>query len=133
MRIDHVGIAVKSLEEAVPFYERAFGLAVAHREEVPEQKVSVAFLAGGPDDPCSVELLEPLGAEGAVAKFLSKRGPGLHHLAFRTEEVAAEMERLRDAGTPPLEAAPRPGARGHRVCFIHPKHCRGVLIEVVGS
>lgn len=133
MRLDHIGVAVRALSEAEAFYRDSLGLEVAHREEVPGQGVRAAFLAD-PKDPegCQVELLEPLSGEGALAKFLSARGPGLHHLAFRAPSVGAAMERLRGAGLPPLESAPRPGARGHQVCFLHPKHCRGVLVELVG-
>ncbi|MEK7744002.1 MAG: VOC family protein, partial [Elusimicrobiota bacterium] len=100
----------------------------------PGQGVRVVFL-GNPKDPegCQVELLEPLSRDCAVSKFLSERGPGLHHLAFRAGAVEAAMKRLYSAGLPALEAAPRPGARGHQVCFLHPKRCHGVLVELVGS
>lgn len=128
MRIDHVGVAVASLEEAIPFYEKALGLKVTHREEVPSQKVRVAFLQAGES---SIELLEPTGDEGAIAKFLKTRGPGLHHVAFEVSGIGGHMERLKADGTPALDAAPRPGARGHQVCFLHPKHAHGVLVELV--
>lgn len=129
MTIDHVGVAVESLETAVAFYEK-LGLKVAHREDVPSQKVRVAFLQAGQ---AAVELLEPTGEEGAVAKFIKTKGPGLHHVAFHVDKVGAHMDRLRGLGLPPLEAAPRPGARGHHVCFLHPKHAHGVLVELVGN
>ena len=87
-----------------------------------------AFLKAGET---SIELLEPLGEDGAVAKFLQTRGPGLHHIAFETGKIVDEMKRLNAAGLPTLEAAPRPGARGHQVCFLHPKHGLGSLIELV--
>ena len=133
MRLDHVGVAVRAVSEAADFYRDSLGLEVVHREEVPEQGVRVAFLADpGDAEGCQVELLEPISGTGAVAKFLSERGPGLHHLAFRAGEVGAAMRRLRAAGLPPLESAPRPGARGHQVCFLHPRHCHGVLLELVG-
>lgn len=128
MTIDHVGIAVRSIEEALPFYKKALGLEPIHREEVPTQKVRVAFLQAGET---SLELLEPTGTEGAIAKFLATRGPGLHHVAFRVEGIEGHMERLRREGLPPLDAAARPGARGHKVCFLHPKHAHGVLVELV--
>ncbi len=128
MTLNHIGIAVSNLDEGIAFYKTAFGLEVAHREEVPSQKVRVAFLSAGQT---SVELLEPMGEEGAIAKFLKARGPGLHHLAFETGNIDEEMKRLKAAGLPTLEAAPRPGARGHRVCFVHPKNCQGTLIEFV--
>lgn len=130
MKIDHIGIAVKSLEDSIPFYEKSFGLTVLHREDVASQKVRVAFLAGSENE-SSVELLEPIGSDGAVARFLEKKGPGIHHLAFHTKGISTDMQRLRAEGLPALEDAPRPGARGHTVCFLHPKHCGGVLIELV--
>lgn len=128
MRIDHVGVAVESLEASIPFYEK-LGLKVSHREEVAAQKVKVAFLQAGE---ASIELLEPTSPDGAIGKFLKSRGPGLHHVAFHVEGIDAQMERLRGAGLPPLEPAARPGARGHRVCFLHPKLAAGVLVELVG-
>lgn len=130
MRIDHVGVAVESIEAALPFYKKALGLEPVHREEVPGQKVRVAFLQAGET---AIELLEPRGEEGAIAKFIKTRGPGLHHVAFHVGSVGSEMERLRREGLPPLDAAARPGARGHHVCFLHPKLAAGVLVELVGS
>jgi methylmalonyl-CoA epimerase len=128
-RIDHVGVAVESIEAALPFYRKALGLEPVHREEVSSQKVRVAFLQAGET---SIELLEPVGGDGAIAKFLKTRGPGLHHVAFHVPDIAGDMERLRAAGLPPLEAGPRAGARGHKVCFLHPKYASGVLVELVG-
>ena len=127
MKIDHIGVAVESIDKALPFY-RKLGLEPGHREEVSSQKVRVAFLQAGE---ASIELLEPLGGEGPIAKFLQTRGPGLHHLAFATDDIKAEMSRLSAGGTPPLESDPRLGARGHKVCFIHHKHASGVLVELV--
>jgi methylmalonyl-CoA/ethylmalonyl-CoA epimerase len=129
MKIDHVGVAVESIEKALPFYKKALGLSPVHREEVAAQKVRVAFLQAGET---SIELLEPTGDEGAIAKFLKTRGPGLHHVAFHVDAIDAHMETLRAAGLPPLDAAARPGARGHKVCFLHPKYADGVLVELVG-
>ncbi|MBI5630173.1 MAG: methylmalonyl-CoA epimerase [Elusimicrobia bacterium] len=128
MNIDHVGIAVASIEEALPFYREALGLEVSHREEVAAQGVTVAFLQAGET---ALELLEPLGEGGAVAKFLKTRGPGLHHVAFKAPGLKDQMARLALKGLPALEPEPRPGARGHRVCFLHPKHAHGVLVELV--
>ncbi|MDE1977219.1 MAG: methylmalonyl-CoA epimerase [Elusimicrobia bacterium] len=128
MRLDHVGIAVSSIAESLPFYKNKLGLALAHEENVPSQNVRVVFLEAGES---SIELLEPTG-EGAVAKFLRERGPGLHHVAFATENLRAEMARLAQAGAPPLEKEPRHGSRGHEVCFLHPKHAKGTLVELVG-
>ena len=128
--MDHVGIAVESIEQALPFYKKALGLEPSHREEVASQKVRVAFLQAGET---SLELLEPTSGEGSIAKFLKTRGPGLHHVAFSVGDIAADMDRLRRVGLTPLESAPRPGARGHQVCFLHPKHAAGVLIELVSQ
>ncbi len=128
MTVDHVGIAVASIDRALPFYQKALGLEPVHREEVPSQKVRVAFLQAGQT---ALELLEPTGEEGAIAEFLKTRGPGLHHVAFSVHAIGEHMKRLAQVGLPPLDAAPRPGARGHRVCFLHPKHADGVLVELV--
>lgn len=128
MTLDHVGIAVKSLEEGIAFYRKALGLEVVHREDVPAQNVRVAFLRAGQT---FIELLEPMGEGGAISKFLKTRGPGLHHIAFETAKIVDEMKRLHAAGLPTLEAVPRRGARGHQVCFLHPKNCQGTLIELV--
>ncbi|HVE14235.1 MAG TPA: VOC family protein, partial [Elusimicrobiota bacterium] len=103
MRIDHVGVAVKDIREGIRFYSEALGLSVLHEEEVAAQKVRVAFL-GEPGAEASIELLEPLGAEGAVAKFLAERGPGMHHVAFHSPDIAGDMARLRAGGRPPLDA-----------------------------
>ncbi len=133
MKIDHVGIAVANLEESIKLYEETAGLVVTHREEVPSQKVKVAFLGDSQSGGTEIELLEPTGEEGAIAAFLAKRGPGMHHIAFHAEKVGTEMQRLTASGRPPLDPSPRPGARGHHVCFLHPKHCGGVLLELVGE
>ena len=132
MTIDHVGIAVESLERSIPFYRLTLGLEPVHREDVPSQSVRVAFLkAPGDCGRASVELLEPTGPEGAVSNFLKTRGPGLHHVAFAVERLSAEMERLSEEGFPALEKDPRDGARGHKVCFLHPREFGGVLVELV--
>ena len=127
MKLDHVGIAVSSIAETLPFYKEKLGLALTHEESVPSQNVRVVFLEAGES---SIELLEPTG-DGAVAKFLKERGPGLHHVAFAAQDIRAEMERLSRAGAPPLEKEPRLGSRGHQVCFLHPKHAKGTLVEIV--
>ncbi len=127
MKIDHVGVAVESIDAALPFY-RKLGLSAGPREVVASQHVRVAFLQAGET---SIELLEPTGEEGAVAKFLKTRGPGLHHVAFKVEDIKGEMERLRKEELPSLDSIPRAGARGHSVCFFHPRHAAGVLVELV--
>ena len=128
-RIDHIGIAVRSIEDALPFYRKSFGLEPVHREEVASQNVRVAFLQAGET---AIELVEPTSSKGAVARFLNARGPGLHHLAFRVNGIHQEMNRLKKEGLPPLEEDPRVGARGHLICFLHPRLASGVLIELVG-
>ncbi|MBI5200484.1 MAG: methylmalonyl Co-A mutase-associated GTPase MeaB [Elusimicrobia bacterium] len=132
--MDHVGVAVEDIKTAVRFYQDSLGLEIVHEETVPLQKVRVVFLAApgaGPGE-CQVELLEPTADDGAVAQFLDKRGPGIHHIAFHTRDMKGEFDRLTKAGTPPLDVNPRPGSRGHQVCFLHPKHAHGVLVELVG-
>ncbi len=130
--LDHVGVAVSSIRSALPFYQDQLGLRLTHEETVVAQGVRVAFLAPPSALPgaCQVELLEPL-AEGAVSRFIDKRGPGLHHIAFHSSDIRSDMRRLREAGSPPIESEPRPGSRGHRVCFLHPKSAHGVLVELV--
>lgn len=130
MKLSHVAIAVKDLDAAVERY-KLLGLEETHREEVPAQKVRVAFLSHPGGSETSIELLEPTDESGAVGKFLANRGPGIHHLAFASEDIAAEMRRLKDGGMDPIEREPRPGACGHKVCFLHPKKTGGVLMELV--
>lgn len=133
MKLDHVGIAVESIEAALPLYREQLGLSVVHREEVAGQKVRVAFLADPKGAGSLIELLEPTEPAGALGRFLASRGSGLHHVAFETEGIERAMERLQKAGKPTLEDKPRDGARGHKVCFLHPKHANGVLVELVES
>ncbi|MEO7652204.1 MAG: methylmalonyl Co-A mutase-associated GTPase MeaB, partial [Bryobacteraceae bacterium] len=116
IQIDHIGIAVKSIDSALPFYTTTVGLAVASREIVPEEKVAVAMLpAGGP----RLELLEALTPDSTIAKFIGKRGEGLHHIALRVPDLAAAVERLRESGACILNE-PRQGAGGHEYVFVHP-------------
>ncbi len=124
--IDHLGIAVASIEGALEFY-RALGLQVAHRETVETEKVKVAMLPTGDS---RIELLEPSAADSPIAKFLEKRGPGLHHVALRVGDLAAAVERLRASGARLLNE-PRPGAGGHLYVFVHPASTGGVLLELI--
>jgi LAO/AO transport system kinase len=124
--VDHLGIAVESLEQSVAFYE-SLGLAVAHRETVDSEKVRVAMLPAGDS---RIELLEPAAPDSAIAKFLTKRGPGLHHVALRVPDLAAAVERLRASGARLLNE-PRPGAGGHLYVFVHPASTGGVLLELI--
>ncbi len=130
MTVDHVGIAVRSIEEASRFYEKMLGLKVAHREETPGHGVRVAFLAGDGQN-ALIELLEPALPENPIAKFLETRGPGLHHLAFAAPGIETAMSRIAGLGVSLIDRSPRPGSRQTRVCFLHPKDCDGVLVELV--
>ena len=126
--IDHLGIAVKSIDEALPFYAAHLGLPVLSRETVEHEKVNVAMLpAGGAS---RIELLEPLNADSTIAKFLEKRGPGLHHIAMRVPDLHATARRLESAGVK-LLGTPRRGAGGHLYVFVHPASTGGVLWELI--
>lgn len=122
--LDHVAVAVPSIAEALPLYERLTGARPSEVEEVAGQGVRVAFLG-------ALELIEPTRPDGGVARFLERRGPGLHHIAYRTEDIARELERARGAGFEAIDAEARPGAFGHRVAFLHPRSTGGVLVELV--
>jgi methylmalonyl-CoA/ethylmalonyl-CoA epimerase len=124
--IDHLGIAVRSLDEAVPLYENALGLKCLGREEVASQKVRTAFFdAGG----VHLELLEPTSPESPIAKFLADRGEGIHHIAFRTDNIEGQLQQAAGAGVRLIHEKPFPGAAGKLVAFLHPKSTRGVLTE----
>jgi LAO/AO transport system kinase len=125
--IDHLGIAVKSIEQALGFYERQLGLKVALRETVGQEKVNVAML---PLEGSRIELLEPTEAESPVGKFLAKHGEGLHHVALKVPDLNAAVERLRAAGAKLLNE-PRAGAGGHLYVFVHPASTGGVLLELI--
>jgi methylmalonyl-CoA epimerase len=126
--IDHVGVAVEDIEATIQLYRDTLGMPLVHRETVPEQGVEAALLDVGDGH---VELLEPLGADTAVGKFLQKRGPGLHHVAYRVEDVEAELSRLAAAGLRLIDERPRTGIRGSKVAFLHPASTGGVLTEIV--
>ena len=126
--IDHVGVAVDDLDAAIALYEGTFRMPVAHRETVTEQGVEAVLLDVGA---CHVELLRPLADDTAVGKFLAKRGPGLHHVAYRVEDIESTLGRLRDSGVELIDSAPRTGIRNSRVAFLHPRATDGVLTELV--
>jgi methylmalonyl-CoA epimerase len=126
--IDHVGIAVYDIDESLALYRDALGMPLVHRETVAEQGVDAALLDVGDGH---VELLQPLGPETAVGKFLERRGPGLHHVAYRVADADAALEELRAAGLRLIDEAPRTGIRGSRVAFLHPSSTGGVLTEIV--
>jgi methylmalonyl-CoA/ethylmalonyl-CoA epimerase len=127
-RIDHVGVAVEDLDEAVALYSERLGMPVQHRETVEEQGVEAVLLGVGESH---VELLRPLGAETAVGRFLERNGPGLHHVAYGTENIDSALEEVRAAGLQLIDERPRTGIRNSRVAFVHPKSTGGVLTELV--
>jgi methylmalonyl-CoA epimerase len=127
--IHHVGVAVSDLDEAVATWGRLFGAEVEVRETVANQGVETAYLRIGDG---RVELLAALGEDTPVGKFLERRGPGMHHLAFEVDDVAAELERLAADGAELIDEAPRSGLEGREVAFIHPHATGGVLAELVG-
>jgi methylmalonyl-CoA/ethylmalonyl-CoA epimerase len=127
-RVDHIGVAVEDLDAAIALHEEAYGMAVAHREVVEEQGVEAVLLDVGENH---VELLRPLDGESPVGRFLSKRGPGLHHVAYQVTDVQATLDTLRDRGLRLIDEAPRTGIRGSRVAFLHPESSGGVLTEIV--
>lgn len=126
MKIDHIGIAVTSLSEAKAFYE-ALGLACGGEEEVPDQKVRVAFF---PAHDSRIELLESTDPEGPIGKFVAKKGPGLHHLCLRVPDIRQAMADLKAGGYVLIDQEPKTGAGGHLVAFVHPKSTSGVLLEL---
>jgi methylmalonyl-CoA/ethylmalonyl-CoA epimerase len=132
LRIDHVGIAVPDLDEALRFYADTFGLRVVHQETNPEQGVREAMLAVGdePDGP-RLQLLAPIGPESAIAKFLDRSGPGLQQLAYTVADVRAAADALRGRGLRLLYDEPRRGTAGTLINFVHPKDAGGVLVELV--
>ena len=128
--IDHLGIAVRSLDETVPIYEKALGLRCEHREEVPSQKVRTAFFdVGG----VHLELLEPTSPESPIAKFLVDRGEGVHHIAFRTDDITGQLAQAAGAGVRLIHEKPFEGAAGKLVAFLHPKSTHGVLTELCAN
>ena len=125
-KIDHLGIAVKSLDEAISFYEQALGLKCEKIEEVETQKVRTAFFdLGG----IHIELLEPTSEESPIAKYLSKNGEGVHHVAYSTDDIAEQLNQAKEAGCKLINPEPVPGAGGKKVAFLHPKSTHGVLTE----
>ena len=126
-RIDHLGIAVKSIDEALPYYEKTLGLRCEHREEVASQKVRTAFFSAGE---VHLELLEPTSPESPIAKFLEKNpSGGIHHIAFATSDITGQLKQASDNGVKLLHEVPFEGAAGKLVAFLHPKSTFGVLTE----
>jgi methylmalonyl-CoA/ethylmalonyl-CoA epimerase len=129
-KINHIGVAVPSLEEALPFYHDKLSMAFAGIEEVAEQKVRVAMLQVGES---KIELLEPTSADSPVAKFIEKNGAGVHHIAYEVADIEAAIARLIAGGSRMIDEKPRNGAHGTRIAFIHPKSSNGVLTELCQS
>jgi methylmalonyl-CoA epimerase len=126
--IDHVGVAVEDLDAALPFYRDVLGMALVHRETVEDQGVHAALLDVGDGH---VELIAPIGPDSGVARFLARRGAGLHHVAYRVKDIQATLEELAGAGVRLIDEQPRVGIRGSRVAFVHPGSTGGVLTEIV--
>ena len=127
-RVDHLGIAVTDLEAAIAVHQDAFGMALVHREVIEEQGVEAVLLDVGENH---VELLQPLGDDTPVGRFLARNGPGLHHVAYQTQDIDEALERLKARGIRLIDESPRTGIRGSRVAFLHPKATGGVLTEIV--
>lgn len=125
--IAHIGIAVKNLDEALKLYHEALGLPLHGREKVAGDRVTVAFLPIGDTE---VELLEAVDPESPIARFIEKRGEGVHHIAFEVEDIEAALSTMQEYGFRLIDKTPRPGAGGSRVAFLHPKSTGGVLIEL---
>ena len=125
-KIDHLGIAVKSLAEAIPLWEKMLGTKCEHIEEVASQKVRTAFLKVGD---VWIELLEATSDDSAIAKHIEKNGEGVQHVAFGTDDIVAELAKAKEDGIRLIDEAPRPGAGGMDIAFLHPKSTRGVLTE----
>jgi methylmalonyl-CoA epimerase len=126
--IDHVGVAVDDIDAALAVYRDLLGMPLVHRETVAEQGVDAALLDVGDGH---IELLQPLGPDTAVGKFLAKRGPGLHHIAYRVDDIDQVLSQLTEAGARLIDEQPRTGIRGSRVAFVHPASSGGVLTEIV--
>ena len=126
--IDHVGIAVEDLEASVHAYERLLGVAPAHRERVAEQGVDEVLFAAGSS---YIQLLGALAPDTPVGRSLASRGPGVHHIAYRVEDIEAALAHLRDAGARLIDETPRPGSRNTLIAFVHPRTMGGVLVELV--
>jgi methylmalonyl-CoA/ethylmalonyl-CoA epimerase len=127
-RIDHIGVATDDLDGAIALYEETLGMPVAHRETVESQGVEAVLLDVGEGH---VELLRPLGPETPVGKYLEKKGPGLHHVAYSVDDIEGVLGRLKEAGIELIDSEPRTGIRDSRVAFVHPRSTGGVLTEIV--
>ncbi|MGO4289569.1 methylmalonyl-CoA epimerase [Chitinophaga sp. RAB17] len=127
LRVEHIGIAVNSLSDSVPLFEKLLNTSCYKQEEVSSEQVMTAFFQQGET---KIELLEATGPGSAIAKFLDKKGEGMHHIAFEVADIYAEMKRLREEGFVLLQETPKKGADNKLICFLHPKHSNGVLVEI---
>jgi methylmalonyl-CoA/ethylmalonyl-CoA epimerase len=125
-KIDHLGIAVRSVEKALPFYQGPLGLQVIHEEVISDQKVRAVFLQVGES---TIELLEPTSSDSPIAKFIEKRGEGIHHIAYAVADIRAKLREAKEAGIRLIDEEPRPGGHGKLIAFLHPKDTNGVLTE----
>ncbi len=125
--IEHIGIAVANLDDAINFYEKVFGLKCYSIEEMPDQKVRTAFFRAGQT---KIELLESTDPEGPIGKFIEKRGEGIHHLAFAVTDIEEKLKFAESSGIKIIDSKPRPGAEGLQIAFLHPKSTFGVLTEL---
>jgi methylmalonyl-CoA/ethylmalonyl-CoA epimerase len=128
--LDHIGIAVKDLQAALAFYRDALGLEIEDEEEVPSQQVRAHFVPVGES---RLELLEATAPESPIARYIDRRGPGLHHITLRVDDIAAALARLRARGVRLIDEQPRPGAEGSLIAFVHPESTGGVLVELKQS
>ena len=126
-KVEHIGIAVKSLDISIPLFEKLLNTKCYKIEKVESEKVTTGFFQQGET---KIELLESSDDQGVIAKYIDKKGEGIHHIAFAVEDILSEMKRLKEAGFVPLSEKPMPGADNKLVCFIHPKNTNGVLIEL---
>jgi methylmalonyl-CoA/ethylmalonyl-CoA epimerase len=126
-KISHIAVVVPKLDEAMGFWVEALGLPLSHVENVAEQGVDVAFLPVGESE---IELLEPVDAESGVARYLAKRGPGMHHICFEVDDIQATLDQLKAANVPLINEEPTMGSGGKKLAFIHPKGTGGVLVEL---
>lgn len=126
-KISHIAIVVPDLEEALEFWVDILGLPLQHVEHVPDQDVDVAFLPSGESE---IELLEPLSQESGVARFMEKRGPGMHHICFEVDDIETMLHRMKRAGVPLINEEPTIGTGGKKIAFVHPKGTGGVLVEL---
>ncbi|SDM91274.1 methylmalonyl-CoA epimerase [Psychrobacillus sp. OK028] len=127
-KVDHIGIAVKSIEEALPYYTESLGLKLLHIEDVPSEKVRVAFIDSGN---VTLELLQPIDETSTIHSFIEKKGEGIHHIAFGVSDIQERLDELKTKGVQLIHEKAKAGAHGAQVAFIHPKASRGVLYELV--